>query len=463
MRTILSSAPSALNLTIEGETNMKTTMATVQLVLRTNKTLADGSHPIMLRVQWKGRKERSTGFACKEADWDKKHQLLKPKTLNAQTINKKLTMMLETAKARALEYAASGDAYTAADILAEDERKDSGTYAELVEKYIAAHTLRRNTRDSYHNSKAALEKIFGKDFLLEKLDTDMMLKGLNGTGKVYINCAKAVARWALQRGLITTDPFRFFSLPKTYKTSRRVYYLAPETYAYVERYFKSLFLNDFMAELDAPLLGIISFKQDMVEKLRKGRLQLVALFMFVFIYRLQGLSPIDVLSLERQSVKIIKYKGKEFYSINTMRHKTGVPVPLRVPKSDISDILFSLAAEMHPNGRYLLPYLDGMNEDERHKKVKSYNIHLSNFLRKILAKVNEIIAKDNETSGRDVPLVNTEEICMYTARHTYASHYLQRPNSSLQALCTLMGRSIQGIATYVHQLSSESEILDAIE
>lgn len=441
---------------------MKTTMATVQLVLRTNKTLVDGTHPIMLRVQWKGRKEKSTGFACKEADWDSRHQLLKPRTLNAQTINKKLSMLLETAKARALEFAASGEDYTAADILSDEERKESGSYAELVDRYIEAHQLRRNTVDSYYNSTMALEKIFGKGFLLEKLDTDIMLKGLNGSGKPYISCAKSVARWALQRGLIVTDPFRFFQMPKTYKTSKRVYYLSPETYAYVERYFKSLFLDGYMIELDSTLLGLITFRKDMVEKLRKGRLQLVALFMFVIIYRLQGLSPVDVLSLERQAVRIIKYKNKEYYSINTKRRKTGVAVPIRVPKSNISDILFSLANELKPDGKYLLPYLEGKNEDERHKKVKSYNIHLSNFLRNILAKVNDIIAKDNQTTGRNVQEVDLQQVCMYTARHTYASHYLQRPNANLQALCTLMGRSMSGIATYVHQLSSEAEIMESI-
>ena len=49
---------------------MKTEKATIKLVLRTNKTLADGTHPIMLRVNWRGKRaEKSTGFSCKEANW----------------------------------------------------------------------------------------------------------------------------------------------------------------------------------------------------------------------------------------------------------------------------------------------------------------------------------------------------------------------------------------------------------
>lgn len=37
---------------------MRTTIARINLVLRTNKRLSDGTFPIMLRVNWKGMKQR---------------------------------------------------------------------------------------------------------------------------------------------------------------------------------------------------------------------------------------------------------------------------------------------------------------------------------------------------------------------------------------------------------------------
>ena len=56
---------------------MKVSIAVVKLVLRTNKTLADGTHPIMLRVSFNGMKERSCGYSCPEKFWDKKNEMVK--------------------------------------------------------------------------------------------------------------------------------------------------------------------------------------------------------------------------------------------------------------------------------------------------------------------------------------------------------------------------------------------------
>lgn len=43
---------------------MKTTIAVIRLVLRTNKVLSTKQHPIMLRCSFHGMKEVSTGYSC---------------------------------------------------------------------------------------------------------------------------------------------------------------------------------------------------------------------------------------------------------------------------------------------------------------------------------------------------------------------------------------------------------------
>lgn len=58
---------------------MKVSIAVIKLVLRTNKVLADGSHPIMLRVSFNGMKERSSGYSCTLKYWDKKNECVKKK------------------------------------------------------------------------------------------------------------------------------------------------------------------------------------------------------------------------------------------------------------------------------------------------------------------------------------------------------------------------------------------------
>ena len=56
---------------------MKVSVAVVKLVLRTNKKLADGSHPIMLRCSFGGTKEVATGYSCIPKYWDKKNEMVK--------------------------------------------------------------------------------------------------------------------------------------------------------------------------------------------------------------------------------------------------------------------------------------------------------------------------------------------------------------------------------------------------
>ena len=78
---------------------MKKEKATIKLVLRTNKVLANGEHPIMLRVNWQGKRaEKSTGFSCREQNWSSSSECIKlvgkdivpnVKTINATIQNLK--------------------------------------------------------------------------------------------------------------------------------------------------------------------------------------------------------------------------------------------------------------------------------------------------------------------------------------------------------------------------------------
>ena len=79
---------------------MKVSIAVIKLVLRTNKTLADGSHPIMLRVSFNGMKERSTGYSCLEKYWSKKSEMVKKGYPNFVMVNAELKRMKDEAIAK---------------------------------------------------------------------------------------------------------------------------------------------------------------------------------------------------------------------------------------------------------------------------------------------------------------------------------------------------------------------------
>ena len=50
---------------------MKRNLPSISAILYTSKTLANGEHPIMLRVSYNGqRKYKSLGFSCSEKLWN---------------------------------------------------------------------------------------------------------------------------------------------------------------------------------------------------------------------------------------------------------------------------------------------------------------------------------------------------------------------------------------------------------
>ena len=63
-----------------------------------------------------------------------------------------------------------------------------------------------------------------------------------------------------------------------------------------------------------------------------------------------------------------------------------------------------------------------------------------------------------EDEGIDV---DKKKLTYYVARHSFASIYSNMPKASLRGLASLMGRSVVGIDTYVHQLNSDAELVEA--
>ena len=97
--------------------NMKTNFPIIKLFLRENKTLADRTHPIMLRCSWKGRKEISTHFSCMSNQWDEKNERLKKSYPNAATVNQIIGQMKASAIERRDRLFATGGTVTPEAIL----------------------------------------------------------------------------------------------------------------------------------------------------------------------------------------------------------------------------------------------------------------------------------------------------------------------------------------------------------
>ena len=114
--------------------------------------------------------------------------------------------------------------------------------------------------------------------------------------------------------------------------------------------------------------------------------------------------------------------------------------------------------------------------DGKHEVIKSsapnaavLNKTLSDLKQKLIEarnafeEINENIIQYNVDNDAHEPLIEVSRVDMYTARHSFANHYLNSPNATVSGLASLLSRSPNTIATYVHQLTKDEEIASMVE
>lgn len=122
---------------------MKRNLPTISAILYTSKTLANGEHPIMLRICYNGkRKYKSMGISCKPQEWSDDKQRVKGKRANS--LNPIITKELADAQNYVLSLEGRED-YSASTIIS-DLQKTSPTRLtlfSLFEERINFLKLRR--------------------------------------------------------------------------------------------------------------------------------------------------------------------------------------------------------------------------------------------------------------------------------------------------------------------------------
>lgn len=139
---------------------MRVGIAVIKLVLRANKVLADGTHPIMLRVSFHGMKERSSGYSCSVKSWDKKNECIKRGYPNFVMVNAELRKIKEEAIRKRDSLIALGVEYTPSMILFKEEVKSSLSFnlKDLIEDYIHSKGIAQRTSEKYHTLFNSISK-----------------------------------------------------------------------------------------------------------------------------------------------------------------------------------------------------------------------------------------------------------------------------------------------------------------
>ncbi|KAA6337278.1 hypothetical protein EZS27_014616 [termite gut metagenome] len=459
---------------------MRLNSASISLTLRTNKTYANGSHPIMIRIQYNGRKEKSTGYSCIEKDWDKDKQELKRSYPNYTTINLHLHDLMNRAEAIKYEFERKKIPYTPQMIIDYlfEERTDNNeldVYV-IIDRYMNTQNLKPSTKVRYKNLSQKLKQFFeSKQVLISNIDKETILKldsfiSSKGYSENYIrdiySTLNAVINYAIDLDLTGKNVLAQTKVRKKHKATNKKRAIT---------YDQIILLHDYYLKLIGYNSGY--YNPDFAYSLRN---KTTVLALFLFSYFAQGLAFVDIAKLKLSDVKIFKKQNENFYNsesddryidyiqIDTSRSKTQIPVCI-VAKNGIYDLFHAIITPFLETAgsrdEYLFPiYQNSKNtlknntEEEKFKLLKVDEQYINLELKKIVKEADvydEVNCKKYHKEKLDkLP----EKLTFYAARHTFATVCIQL-GMSPYLVAQLMGRNMNGMDRYVKSLEGEDMII----
>ena len=449
---------------------MKVSIAVVKLFLRTSKKLSDGTSPIRLKCCWNGTKEVSTGYSCTPRYWDVKNECVKKGFPNYLNINANIRKMKKDAVDRRDEFERKGEAYTPEMVLKPKEVvvvADDDLHG-MIGRYTAA--LSPTTCKTWKSFWNSFKDYIGKD-KISVLNIDLeTVKGYakhledsgmkDSTIKMTLSKLAAVLKFAVEEGVIKESPFKRFNYNKKYKTTAKLLYVHRKSIEVLKDMLleRLIVRNGKRWHYNEELLD-----KQMVDYVdRRSDLFVLAFYLFGYVF--QGLAPIDLCQLKVKDMKVIEKDKVKYYGWDLHRSKTKFTVKIRVSQSVLFNKVLVDTMLMFRKGEYLLPVLDGVENDHLkiYKKVSNWLSNHSDVLREWFKKANERIVQMNvDDKSLNIPLID-EKCSFYSYRDSYAMAYLSTKNSSPVALATLMGRSANTLASYICHLTSEDDLVEAV-
>jgi len=461
---------------------MKVYSAIIKLVLRKNKTMANGLHPIMLRVSFGCQREKSTGYCCDVAHWDKKNEMVKPGFRNAETINRIITEFKTKIVNRKLKLEMAGKKYTP-DMLLDDSRVDfdahTNVFKKVMDDLLGESQIRNSTRAHYGYAFRQLAEFMGtEEFLVNDLTeskvTAFIHWGLErvSEGTLYTSCSKiaAVCHHAMKLGLLHEEDYCFHrkQYSKMVKKANKTAYIDKDNLVRIEQYYLDLVTE---GEGDS-----WTFREGAVERIRKRTTLEFALCFWIAMLKLNGSAPIDVALLKTDNFDLRNYPDgsghtHSYYCFDFKRAKTGTIVRPRIRCDRLARAVFEPFVESarQRNG-YIFPIIQNdrrtLKADRTYESMKYAVQHVATItlkkMKEVCKTINEEVSAKNRLMGQCHPLIDIDKLSCYNIRHSFAMAYLSSPGANVNALASLLARSPNTIATYITQLSNDYQIIESV-
>ena len=444
------------------EFKMKVSIAVIKLVLRTNKVLADGTHPIMLRCSFNGMKERSTGYSCLPRYWDKKNECVKKGYPNFVMVNVELKKQKDEAIRKRDAYIASDEVYTPSMILAREEVRNAVTndFRGLIQRYIDEKGLEYRTIEKWHIVERSVLRFIGKkELLINEINESfcrMYCRWLenerklgSGSIKSYMGKVVALLHYAHNLKLIDSYPLSNWKYHQDYRESKSEKYIHSRSMEFLMK----LLLDELIIREGSRW----KYVDSVIEKLMDIHSEIYALYLFCVGFYFKGLAPTDISMLKKKDIKVIMVKDKNYYAIDGHRSKTGMLYRIRLHQNCLESNVLVRTMLMFNTSEYFLPTLNGFVGNLKKRVNNVYSYH-SEHLVKWFQRCNELIVKHNVEEEDNVPLIDLE-VRFYGYRHSYIMSEIQKPNVNLLKIATETGKSV----TTLHQYLTLLQDIDLVE
>jgi integrase len=402
---------------------MATEHATIAVILFKSKTLANGEHPLMLRVtKNRVRKYITIGLSCSPKDWDEKKHLIKKSHPNKDIMNSIISKAIKPYFDKVLDFKNDEKDFTP-DVLI-SETKNPGKKITVFDFFdLKIQRLKESKQIGnakvYNDTKNQIKTFNGdKDFTFSQLDYNFLLK--------FESHLKS-------KGL--TDN----AISVRFRTIRALFNAAiAEKYAKKELYpFDKFKVSErFSTKTQKRAITKDDIKKVEAAKLKPGSAAFEAQQYFLFIYYGQGINVVDIAHLKWSNI----INDRIFYK----RAKTGGELNFKLNNPALAIIEYWKPITKFQSDSYIFPILNA-------------NVHVTptqqyNRIHKVLTRVNQDLKAIGKEAGIETPLTS------YVARHTFAT-VLKRSGVSTAIISESMGHQTEAI-TQTYLKSFENSIID---
>lgn len=443
----------------------KLSSASIRLVMKKNRMNRNGEYPIYLVVCFGGRVEKATGVSCLSRYWDSKREVIKGQCPNAAVLNKMLSDIKQNVINRKNEYEYNGRVYTPSMLLEDckvEYNAKSNVYIDVMNRLITDRRLGTSTRKRYGYAYNKLCEYIGrKDFIIDELNVGFIkdftrwLNVSDCTKRDICACIASVWNYGISKKIVDASeyPFDEFKFTQKFKDGVRDYYIDLINIKKLKEYFL-----DMVIERNG---NRWSYKDGALDRLHKRSSAEFGICFFLACFYLNGSAPTDVARLRVENCSRIMIDGVDYWKIEFKRQKTDTVVSVRLKRDMFSIILLEHFLGFSSNG-YVYPVIGDAEGDAIQRRVKKYGEMAIKAVREAFKAINEETIRSNVSEGKEEPLVDVSKVVLYSARHSFASAYLNSEGATVRGAASLLSRSANTIATYIHQLQNDNEIASAV-